>query len=80
LSTAPHAARTDRLVALPATLDEAVAALAAVPAAVPVAGGTDLMAAVNAGMLRPAALVGLGRLAELRGWRIRTVTRCWAPV
>ncbi len=28
---------------LPTTLDEAVAALAAMPAAVPVAGGTDLM-------------------------------------
>jgi CO/xanthine dehydrogenase FAD-binding subunit len=59
---------TARSVALPATLDEAVAALAAEPAAVPVAGGTDLMAAVNAGLLRPTALVALGRLAELRGW------------
>ncbi len=65
---APQAAQTARLVALPATLDDAVAALADQPAAVPVAGGTDLMAAVNAGLLRPAALVGLGRLAELRGW------------
>ena len=45
---------------LPTTLDEAVAALTAMPAAVPVAGGTDLMAAVNSGQLRPAALVGLG--------------------
>lgn len=53
---------------LPATLDEALTALADVPAAVPVAGGTDLMAGVNAGRLRPAALVGLGRLGELRGW------------
>jgi CO/xanthine dehydrogenase FAD-binding subunit len=55
-------------VTLPATLDEAVAALDAVPAAVPVAGGTDLMAGVNAGRLRPAALVCLGRVAEIRGW------------
>ncbi|GGR78954.1 oxidoreductase [Streptomyces aureoverticillatus] len=54
---------------LPATLDEAVAALAAVPAAVPVAGGTDLMSSVNAGLLRPAALVGLGRINEIRGWQ-----------
>ena len=54
---------------LPATLDEAVAALAAMPAAVPVAGGTDLMAAVNSGLLRPAALVGLGRISEIRGWQ-----------
>ncbi|MCD0485100.1 FAD binding domain-containing protein [Streptacidiphilus sp. ASG 303] len=54
---------------LPATLEEAVEALAAAPAAVPVAGGTDLMGAVNAGLLRPPALVGLGRISELRGWR-----------
>lgn len=57
-----------RSVTLPATLDEAVAALTAMPAAIPVAGGTDLMAAVNAGQLRPAALVGLGRISEIRGW------------
>lgn len=54
---------------LPVSLDEAVAALTAMPAAVPVAGGTDLMAAVNAGLLRPAALVGLGRINEIRGWQ-----------
>ncbi|NUP38255.1 MAG: dehydrogenase, partial [Streptomyces sp.] len=63
---APQAAHT---VTMPGTLDEAVAALAAMPAAVPVAGGTDLMAAVNSGLLRPAALVGLGRITEIRGWR-----------
>lgn len=57
-----------RTVTLPTTLDEAVAALTAVPAAVPVAGGTDLMAAVNSGQLRPDALVGLGRISEIRGW------------
>ncbi|WP_280698924.1 FAD binding domain-containing protein [Kitasatospora sp. GP82] len=54
---------------LPASLDEAVEALAATPGAVPVAGATDLMEAVNAGRLRPAALIGLGRITELRGWR-----------
>ena len=59
----------DDTVTLPASLDEAVAALAAMPAAVPVAGGTDLMAAVNSGLLRPAALVGLGRISEIRGWQ-----------
>lgn len=46
-----------------------MAALAAMPAAVPVAGGTDLMAGVNSGQLRPAALVGLGLISEIRGWR-----------
>ncbi|WP_370098343.1 xanthine dehydrogenase family protein subunit M [Streptacidiphilus sp. MAP12-20] len=54
---------------LPASLDEAVSALAASPGAVPVAGGTDLMGAVNAGLLRPMALLGLGRVTELRGWQ-----------
>ncbi|MFG2618275.1 FAD binding domain-containing protein [Streptomyces sp. NPDC048507] len=65
----PQAARAAQSVTLPASLDEAVAALTAMPAAVPVAGGTDLMAAVNAGLLRPAALVGLGRINEIRGWQ-----------
>ncbi|WP_374213365.1 xanthine dehydrogenase family protein subunit M [Streptomyces sp. G1] len=65
----PRAGNADQSVTLPASLDEAVAALAAMPAAVPVAGGTDLMAAVNAGLLRPAALVGLGRINEIRGWQ-----------
>ncbi|MFJ2773283.1 FAD binding domain-containing protein [Streptomyces sp. NPDC087300] len=66
---APRAAQAPQSVKLPATLDEAVAALAAMPAAVPVAGGTDLMASVNSGQLRPAALVGLGRISEIRGWQ-----------
>ncbi|MEV0277144.1 FAD binding domain-containing protein [Streptomyces sp. NPDC050610] len=64
-----HAPQTAHTVTLPGSLDEAVAALAAMPAAVPVAGGTDLMAAVNSGLLRPAALVGLGRISEIRGWQ-----------
>ncbi|MFI1397830.1 FAD binding domain-containing protein [Streptomyces sp. NPDC020681] len=64
-----HAPHTSQSVTLPASLDEAVAALSAMPAAVPVAGGTDLMAAVNKGQLRPAGLVGLGRISEIRGWR-----------
>ncbi|MER7662982.1 FAD binding domain-containing protein [Streptomyces sp. NPDC096193] len=64
-----HAPQTSQSVTLPASLDEAVAALTDMPAAVPVAGGTDLMAAVNRGQLRPAGLVGLGRISEIRGWR-----------
>ncbi|GGO97484.1 FAD binding domain-containing protein [Wenjunlia tyrosinilytica] len=59
----------EQVVVTPASLDEAVAALSARPEAVPVAGGTDLMAAVNSGHLRPAGLVGLGRINELRGWQ-----------
>ncbi|MET7532804.1 FAD binding domain-containing protein [Streptomyces goshikiensis] len=65
----PQASHAAQSVTLPVSLDEAVAALTAMPAAVPVAGGTDLMAAVNAGLLRPAALVGLGRINEIRGWQ-----------
>ncbi|NEC48571.1 dehydrogenase, partial [Actinospica acidiphila] len=64
-----HAPQAAQAVTLPTTLDEAVAALTAMPAAVPVAGGTDLMAAVNSGQLRPAALVGLGKISEIRGWQ-----------
>ncbi|MEN8650127.1 FAD binding domain-containing protein [Streptomyces sp. 21So2-11] len=64
-----HAPQAAQSVTLPASLDEAVAALTAMPAAVPVAGGTDLMASVNSGQLRPAALVGLGRISEIRGWQ-----------
>jgi CO/xanthine dehydrogenase FAD-binding subunit len=54
---------------LPLSLREAVDALAREPAAVPVAGGTDLMPRVNAGMLRPRALLGLSGVGELRQWR-----------
>jgi len=61
--------QVNQTIMLPASLDEAVTALAASPAAVPVAGGTDLMGAVNAGLLRPMALIGLGRINELRGWQ-----------
>ncbi|MFF8829844.1 FAD binding domain-containing protein [Streptomyces sp. NPDC015131] len=64
-----HAPQAAQSVMLPTTLGEAVAALSAMPAAVPVAGGTDLMAAVNKGQLRPAGLVGLGRINEIRGWQ-----------
>ncbi|WP_424213559.1 FAD binding domain-containing protein [Streptomyces sp. BI20] len=64
-----HAPQSAQSVTMPTTLDEAVAALAAMPAAVPVAGGTDLMAAVNAGHMRPAGLVGLSRISEIRGWQ-----------
>jgi CO/xanthine dehydrogenase FAD-binding subunit len=54
---------------LPHSLDEAVDALAREPSALPVAGGTDLMPRVNAGLLRPQALLGLSGVAELRQWQ-----------
>jgi CO/xanthine dehydrogenase FAD-binding subunit len=53
----------------PRTLEEALAARAAHPEAVPVAGGTDLMVAVNFGRAHPAALLDLSRVEELKEWR-----------
>jgi CO/xanthine dehydrogenase FAD-binding subunit len=53
-------------VLLPRSLDEALAMKAARPAAVPIAGGTDLMVAVNFGQLRPEAFLDVSRLTELQ--------------
>ncbi len=55
-------------VAVPRTLDEAFAALAAEPDAHLLMGGTDLMVEVNYGHRRPTAVVALDRVPELRGW------------
>ncbi len=52
----------------PTTWAEALEAKAAHPDAVAVAGGTDVMVAVNFGRLRPAALLDLTRVAELQEW------------
>lgn len=54
---------------LPRTLEEALAMKADRPDAVPIAGGTDLMVGLNAGRLRPEALLDIGRLPELAVWR-----------
>ena len=56
---------------VPTTLAEALEARAAQPEAIPVAGGTDLMVEVNAGRCRPAALLDLSRIAELKTWERR---------
>jgi CO/xanthine dehydrogenase FAD-binding subunit len=56
-------------VALPSSLDEALALLHADPAATVVAGGTDVMVELNYGHARPAAIISLRRVAELDGWR-----------
>jgi CO/xanthine dehydrogenase FAD-binding subunit len=56
---------------LPRSLEEALALRAAHPDAVPVAGGTDLMVAVNFGRSRPPALLDLSRVDELKSWRRR---------
>jgi CO/xanthine dehydrogenase FAD-binding subunit len=52
-------------VTTPASLDEALATLAEQPATVPLAGGTDLMVAVNFGRERPRRVMSLRRLDDL---------------
>lgn len=59
---------TDAGFVAPITVDEAVAALG-VPDAVALAGGTSIGLLVSQGLLDPACLVWLGRIAELRRMR-----------
>lgn len=53
-----------------ATLEEAVAYLAATPGAIPVAGGTDVLIKLREGKLPKAKLVGLTRIPGLAGVRL----------
>ena len=53
----------------PTTVAGVVDALAARPDALLLAGGTDLMVAVNAGWVSPTSVVSLRRVAELEGWQ-----------
>ncbi len=54
----------------PRTIDEATAALAADPAALVLAGGTDAMVEINEGHRRPGgSVVVVNRIADLRSWR-----------
>lgn len=52
------------------SLDDAVAYLAARPDAEPICGGTDLMVEMNFGRHRPAAVVAIDRLDELKELRV----------
>ncbi|TDC86485.1 xanthine dehydrogenase family protein subunit M [Nonomuraea deserti] len=52
----------------PTTWEEALAAKADRPEAVPIQGGTDVMVELNFDVRRPAALLDLGQVAELRAW------------
>lgn len=54
----------------PATLGEALALKARRPAAVPLAGGTDVMVELNFDHRRPEALLDLTRVPELAAWSI----------
>jgi len=56
-------------VLLPRTLDEALEMKAKRPEATPIAGGTDLMVALNFDRARPAGILDLSRLPELRRWQ-----------
>jgi len=52
----------------PDTWEQALALKAAQPDAVPIAGGTDLMVALNFDRARPQAILDLTRVPELRDW------------
>jgi CO/xanthine dehydrogenase FAD-binding subunit len=52
----------------PRSLAEALEMKSARPEALPIAGGTDLMVAVNLGGLRPSGFLDLGRVPELARW------------
>ena len=52
----------------PGSLGEALAMKAEHPAAVPIAGGTDVMVEINFDTRRPAALLDLTRVTELTDW------------
>jgi CO/xanthine dehydrogenase FAD-binding subunit len=55
----------------PASLAEAIAAKAEHPAAVPIAGGTDVMVEINFDVRRPPALLDLNQVSELTTWQRR---------
>lgn len=52
----------------PRTLEEALRLRAERPDALPIQGGTDVMVALNFDRARPAAILNLNEVAELRGW------------
>jgi len=52
----------------PQTWEDALAAKAEHPDAVPIAGGTDVMVELNFDKRRPGALLDLTRIGELAGW------------
>ena len=65
----------------PTTWQEALAAKAEHPEAVPLAGGTDVMVALNFDRLRPEAILDLTRVRDLGGWaRVDGLVRLGAGV
>lgn len=64
-------------VVLPRSLPDALEALAAAPRCTVLAGGTDVMVAVNYGRLRPESVLSLRNVDELRAWRRLDDGRLW---
>ncbi|MCB5182055.1 FAD binding domain-containing protein [Streptomyces antimicrobicus] len=65
----------------PASWEEALAAKAEHPTAVPIAGGTDIMVEINFDHRRPEYLLDLGRIELLREWEVgEEVTKLGASV
>ncbi|PWI41416.1 FAD binding domain-containing protein [Streptomyces sp. ICBB 8177] len=54
----------------PASWEEALAAKAEHPTAVPIAGGTDVMVEINFDHRRPDVLLDLNRIGELHDWEV----------
>lgn len=67
-------------VSCPATLQEALEELAEHPQTVPLAGGTDLLVAINFGRERPERVMSLRRLEELNEVVAGESVRCGARV
>jgi CO/xanthine dehydrogenase FAD-binding subunit len=63
-----HATITRVEVLTPRSLAEALELKAGRPDAVPIQGGTDVMVELNFDRARPATLLNLNEVAELRGW------------
>lgn len=55
-------------VLIPTSLADALTALAADPAALVLAGGTDAMVEINAGQRRPSSVLAINRVTELCSW------------
>ncbi|MGH7903269.1 MAG: FAD binding domain-containing protein [Candidatus Dormibacteraceae bacterium] len=68
------------VVSRPSSLEEALAELAREPGTVPLAGGTDLMVAINFGRERPSRIMSIARLEELRTLQMDGTVRCGAGV
>ncbi len=67
-------------VSVPKSLDAALGLLAEDPQAVLLAGGTDLMVAINFGRTRPEHIVSIARLPELKELATGEQVRCGAGV